>query len=136
MIYFMQPTDGGRIKIGCSDNVYRRRAELACKAGRKLRVLAVMHGNRVEEQRLHWRFGPLRVEGEWFEPGDDLVGYIATEGIPWAPVKKRPTQSKLELPAEELEEVRAVARSIGLPLATFIRLAVLEKVRKIQEGSK
>lgn len=48
--------------------------------------------------------------------------------------EKQPTQTRLELPADQLAEVRSVAKSIGLSLATFVRLAVLEKVKRIKEG--
>jgi hypothetical protein len=59
----------------------------------------------------------------------------AKEPTPAAlPIKKRPTQTKLELPAEELEEVRRVARSIGLTLASFVKMAVLKEVRRVKEG--
>lgn len=50
------------------------------------------------------------------------------------PVKKRPTQTKIELPPDELEAIREVARSIGLTLASFVKMAVLKEVRRIKEG--
>lgn len=53
-----------------------------------------------------------------------------------APAKKRPTQTKIELPPEELEDVRAVARSIGLTLASFVKMSVLKEVRRIKEGKE
>jgi hypothetical protein len=43
----------------------------------------------------------------------------------------RTTQSKLELPVEEMERVRQVARTIGLGLSAFIRMAVLEKTTEV-----
>ena len=44
----------------------------------------------------------------------------------------KPTQSKLELPAEEMERVRKVARTIGLSLSASVRQAVLEKTVEVQ----
>ena len=52
------------------------------------------------------------------------------------PVKKRPTQAKIELPPDELEEIRSVARELGLTLAGFVKLAVKEKVRRIKRGKE
>jgi hypothetical protein len=42
------------------------------------------------------------------------------------------SQARLELPADEMERVRRAARSIGLSLSAFIRLAVLEKAADTQ----
>lgn len=57
--------------------------------------------------------------------------------VPATPqAKKRPTQTKLELPPDELEAVREVARSIGLTLATFVKMAVLKEVRRIKDGKE
>lgn len=50
------------------------------------------------------------------------------------PAKKRPTQAKIELPAEELEEVRRVAKSLGLTLAGFVKMSVLKEMKRMKEG--
>jgi hypothetical protein len=44
------------------------------------------------------------------------------------PQPAKPTsQARLELPVPEMDRVRRAARSVGLGLSAFIRLAVLEK---------
>jgi hypothetical protein len=44
-----------------------------------------------------------------------------------AKTSPKTSQARLELPAPEMERVRRAARSVGLGLSAFIRLAVLEK---------
>ena len=51
MIYFMQPTDGGPVKIGFSNDVDGRRQALEFHYRRPLAVLATMEGGRDEERR-------------------------------------------------------------------------------------
>lgn len=55
---------------------------------------------------------------------------------PVKPVEKRPTQTKIELPPDELAAIRELARSLGMTLATFVKVAVKEKVRRIKEGKE
>lgn len=47
---------------------------------------------------------------------------------------KAPTQSRLVLSPEEFERVRKVARSRGLSMSAFIRMAVLKEVDRIESG--
>lgn len=88
MIYFVQPVAGGRIKIGRTVCLTKRLKQLCAQHGLALRVLAVLSGGALEESRLHRRFAHLRTRGnplgrEWFEPGQDLLSYIAHGGSPW-----------------------------------------------------
>lgn len=87
MIYFAQGIDGGPVKIGMSGDPARRLAQLSRAMGRELRLLGVMDGGRGTECALIARFLHLRVradraippeaaETEWFEPGEDLIGFI------------------------------------------------------------
>jgi predicted DNA binding CopG/RHH family protein len=56
------------------------------------------------------------------------------EPMPATEAKKDTSQARLELPKAEMDRVRRAAKSRGLPLTTFIRLAVFEKVARIEEG--
>jgi hypothetical protein len=56
VIYFMQPTDGGPVKIGCSDDVERRHEELEAFYGQPLALLATMPG---DSQSFHKRQGAV-----------------------------------------------------------------------------
>lgn len=69
-VYFVR--FGDRVKIGFSMNVERR-----LKAIPHDEILAVMPGTFRDESRCHAAFAHLRIIGEWFEMGDDLMGFIA-----------------------------------------------------------
>jgi hypothetical protein len=52
-----------------------------------------------------------------------------------SPAKNPPTQVKIAFDTnEELEEVRAIAKSTGRSLTAFVMVAVREKVRRVKEG--
>jgi hypothetical protein len=49
------------------------------------------------------------------------------------PPAKATTQARIELPTEEFERVRKVARGLGLSMSAFIRMAVLKEARRVEE---
>jgi len=84
LIYFMQPTEGGPVKIGTSIHVSVRHKQLEDYYGKPLAILATMEGGRREEAAIHGRFAHLRiVDGtrrgpgpELFRPAADLMEFI------------------------------------------------------------
>lgn len=77
MIYFVQPVDGGPIKIGTTINLESRIRSLERHYGRKLAVLATMDGSYDEEKAIHDRFSHLRFgRTELFRPAFDLLEFI------------------------------------------------------------
>ena len=77
MIYFMQPVDGGPIKIGCSVNVDARHRQLEAHYRRPLSILATIDGGRDEERALHEQFAHLRLgRTEQFRPDSELLAFI------------------------------------------------------------
>jgi len=72
-VYFAQRKHGGLIKIGWSQTVKNRLYELHAK------LIGAIPGNRATEHEIHERFAYLRVHGEWFEAGEDLLTYIRSE---------------------------------------------------------
>jgi hypothetical protein len=83
LIYFVQSPGGGRIKIGTTARLSERLRGLIRDYKTDLRVLAVTDGGAEHEKQLHARFGHLAIEGEWFEPGSDLLDFINREGHTW-----------------------------------------------------
>jgi hypothetical protein len=78
-IYFVQGDDGGPIKIGRTTNLNARVSELGCGYPfGTLRYVGVLCALRDTESELHARFQDLRLAGEWFKPGAELVEYIAS----------------------------------------------------------
>lgn len=77
-VYFVQPVDGGPIKIGIAANVASRLSGLQTGSPVELRVLGIIPGVRPSrEAELHERFASTRKHGEWFEPTPELMAYIA-----------------------------------------------------------
>lgn len=77
MIYFMQPVDGGPVKIGYSCDVDRRHKVLESYYGCRLSVLAIIKGGREKEAAIHRQFDHLRLgTSEQFRPASDLMEFI------------------------------------------------------------
>lgn len=75
-VYFIQSERGGPVKIGMSKDPQKRLEQIQTNHPDRLRLLAVERGGKKEEAKLHERFGALRLKGEWFRPGPDLMRYI------------------------------------------------------------
>lgn len=89
MIYFIQATDGGPVKIGHSVDVPRRVSQLQSHYGRRFVILATMRGGKAREGQIHQRFAHLRfgrlrtrgVQPEQFRPAPDLMAFIGQAPI-------------------------------------------------------
>jgi hypothetical protein len=75
-VYFIQPVDGGLIKIGVARNVKKRLAAHQIGSPVILRLLLAIPGDASLESIMHSRFGRLRRHGEWFEPAPLLLQFI------------------------------------------------------------
>ena len=75
-IYFIQAKGGGPIKIGLAANPASRLATLQTSHHKRLRILAARPGGRADEHDLHYLFAGLRLRGEWFRPGSELLAYV------------------------------------------------------------
>lgn len=83
MIYFVQPVDGGPVKIGTTENLDARLKKLEASYGCRLVVLSTTAGGRREEAEIHARFSHLRFgRTEQFKPESDLMEFI---GLPPCP---------------------------------------------------
>ena len=65
MIYFIQD-ETGPIKIGFSKNVKQRIYSYTTHNPRKIKVLAIIHGTKLEEKRLHNLFRNFCIRNEWY----------------------------------------------------------------------
>ncbi len=74
-VYFIQPVDGGLIKIGKSYDPKRRLSDIQLYSPVKLQILAAT--SHLEEQAMHKMFAAERVHGEWFQPSDRLLALIS-----------------------------------------------------------
>jgi hypothetical protein len=67
-IYFVQPVDGGLVKIGRADNPEKRLRDMQVGSPLKLRLCSYHQADTDMELRLHLLFSKYREHGEWFKP--------------------------------------------------------------------
>lgn len=77
-VYFIRSGGDGNIKIGyTSGSAQERLKGLQTAQAHPLHILATVRGNRNYEHTLHQQFSEYRLEGEWFSPHPDLIGFIS-----------------------------------------------------------
>lgn len=77
VVYFIQSGEDGPIKIGWSEDVIRRLAELQTANAHPLRVLGTVPGTLQDEATMHQRFAHLRMEAEWFQNDPEIVDFVS-----------------------------------------------------------
>lgn len=77
-VYFLRLGDEGPIKIGFAQDLSRRLSSMRTGTPQEVVLLAAMPGTLADEEALHARFAHLRRKREWFEPGEDLLAFIAS----------------------------------------------------------
>lgn len=75
-IYFIQAGPRRPVKIGISNDPWKRIGRLQTGAPDTYQMLAIMPGGKDEEMELHARFAPDRIRGEWFHKSRELAGFI------------------------------------------------------------
>lgn len=75
-VYFIGDSSAGTIKIGYSKNLAQRLSQLQTATTNELQLLGSLVGGSRLERRLHEQFSSLRVRGEWFRPGPELIQYL------------------------------------------------------------
>jgi len=83
-VYFVRAKEMGLIKIGVANTARERLVSLQVDSPDHLELLGVIEcRNRgALEKQIHQRFAHLRVKGEWFRPGEDLLDYIEDHATP------------------------------------------------------
>jgi hypothetical protein len=94
MIYFLQSPEGGPVKIGTSLRLSSRLKTLGKEQGQALQVLGITKGEQRREKELHGRFAHLRIQGEWFQPGPELLRFIRRSSQPWDGADECPGERK------------------------------------------
>jgi hypothetical protein len=76
-LYFIQ-AESGLIKIGQSENPHARLKALQQGTAETLALLKIIPPSptRLTERQIHQKFQHLRVRGEWFRPGPELIDFI------------------------------------------------------------
>lgn len=81
VVYFIQAGPGGPIKIGWSQEVDRRIAELQTANARKLILLGTVPGTLETEASLHVQFSHLRLEAEWFQDSEEIQVFLRENAL-------------------------------------------------------
>lgn len=78
MVYFIQASDVGLVKIGYTskDDPWSRMTTLQTASPVTLKLLGVLDGGQDLEKLLHERFKEARIKGEWFRPVPELLDFI------------------------------------------------------------
>lgn len=120
MIYFVRPKSGGRIKIGTTVRLSERLAALKAEFREELEVLGVAAGSFSREKRVHRKFAHLRLRGEWFEPGDDLLAFIAHKARPWDGTEEAPKTVSVKIDEEVMYLVRQAAPKLRKSVQEYV----------------
>lgn len=74
MIYFIK--QGDYVKIGFTNRFKTRLSQLQVSSPIKLEVLAIIDGDKNDEQKFHEQFKHIASNGEWFMQCDELKSFI------------------------------------------------------------
>lgn len=80
-VYFIQPSAGGLIKVGWTEDINKRFRQIQFGSSIPLQVLGVVHGGVDLEAGYHKRFINQRHHGEWFLPEGEVRHVLLRLGI-------------------------------------------------------
>lgn len=90
MVYFFHCAGDNTVKIGWSDDVRYRVAQVQWAAERKLSIIMVLPGGREEERALHQQFEAYALGGEWFDFSDEIRQFVSkTPSLPHPDRRRR-----------------------------------------------
>lgn len=76
-VYFIRrEDDSGPVKIGTTNDPYKRLLTVQTGNPYKLKIIKIIKGGKNLEKTLHNKFGKFRMEGEWFKPNPILFKFI------------------------------------------------------------
>lgn len=113
MIYFIRDPLSRRVKIGLSDDPWKRLAYIQIGCPSDLELAGVEPGEEAREKALHQQFAAYRVRGEWFSETAELAQYIATLAVPIRPQSARASREPLTPLDRWLFENRMSAQEFG-----------------------
>jgi hypothetical protein len=129
VIYFMQPTDGGPVKIGTTDDLVRRHKQLEAKYECPLEVLATIRGGRAQEAEIHARFAHLRLpRTELFRPEPELMEFISRPILVGANVEMVEAKGRDDMAVKIARAIVGKARAIALDRGISIAEYLSEKL--------
>lgn len=76
-VYFIQNSKSKEIKIGLTKDITRRLNDIKTYFPYGVELLHVIEGNKLLETELHKKFKKYNINGEWFEPAQELLNHIS-----------------------------------------------------------
>lgn len=127
-VYFIRSQKTGLIKIGTSGDVNERITNIAFVNKTRIDFLAAIEGSYTLERKLHRRFDKSRVEGEWFNPSNELMEYIES-----CPLHKIPRQvfdtpftyKSQYITTLDAEKINIIANALGIDRADIACMGVM-----------
>ena len=127
MIYFAQPTFGGPIRIGCSENVAFRANQLGSWIVGGVEIVATMEGGFFRECVLHQVFGPILIEKDWFRSCRVMWQYMFDvldgRGDDWLPRLDEHPRASDEAVVAQFGSFESAAAALGYSSAVNVRQA-------------
>jgi hypothetical protein len=80
-VYVLQPTDGGPIKIGFTQNLTRRLLSIQAMGAQPLALLGTICGDRETERKIHIQLTTSRWRGEWYQPTSSVLRFLIENGM-------------------------------------------------------
>jgi hypothetical protein len=75
-VYIVRGVSGGPVKIGRAKSAIGRLGELQVSNPDLLEIVVAIRASNISEIQTHWAFSHLRLRGEWFRLGPDLLTFI------------------------------------------------------------
>jgi hypothetical protein len=126
VIYVIGEQRHGVVKIGKSDDPMARLRDLQIANPRQLHLLVALPGDRAAELLYHKHFASKRVQGEWFDFGnEDAVTAVLSYQLPAEATTLSPAMTSLE--EEEL-----LLRHIPLAFGVDTRLPTAELLKRLE----
>lgn len=105
VVYFVQNTETGHIKIGQSCVVAQRLNNLKSAVGKdRFRVLGVAPGTRETEHELHKRFSEDAIGHEWFRSSTALLALIEVICVPSLLPSPAPRKPRVDARPRQVRE--------------------------------
>lgn len=76
VVYFLQPIQGGHIKIGSTNKFYKRFRRIQAQSPQILNVTLMLDGTKALEESLHNKFRRHRLHYEWFADHQEILDFI------------------------------------------------------------
>jgi hypothetical protein len=100
-VYFVQADEA--IKIGYSASPEMRLADLQIGSHQVLELIGIMEGTVKTEHAIHEQFDHLRIRGEWFASGLELLEFIdSVASKPGAPLPQSPPPPTVSAESREM----------------------------------